>query len=52
MERGVTAIEAETARVVPAGDHTLFIGEVLGVDYVDASRAPLVRLRSRYRAIT
>jgi len=52
VEGGVTALEAESVQVVPAGDHTLFIGEVLGVDYVDATRAPLVRLRSRYRAVT
>src|SRR5690606_40490199 len=52
VEGGVAALEAESVQVVPAGDHTLFIGEVLGVDYVDATRAPLVRLRSRYRAVT
>lgn len=52
VEHGVAAIEAETARVVPAGDHTLFIGEVLGVDYVDAAKPPLVRLRSRYRTVS
>jgi flavin reductase (DIM6/NTAB) family NADH-FMN oxidoreductase RutF len=49
VDGGVAAIEVETARVVPAGDHTLFIGEVLAVDYVDATKAPLVRLRARYR---
>jgi len=52
VEGGVAALEAESVQVVPAGDHTLFIGEVLRVDYVDATRAPLVRLRSRYRAVT
>lgn len=50
VDGGVTAIEAETVQVVPAGDHTLFIGEVLAVDYVDAAKAPLVRLRGRYRS--
>jgi flavin reductase (DIM6/NTAB) family NADH-FMN oxidoreductase RutF len=51
VEGGVAAIEAETAQVVPAGDHTLFIGEVLAVDYVDAAKTPLVRLRARYRPV-
>ncbi|WP_239161721.1 flavin reductase family protein [Acrocarpospora phusangensis] len=51
IDGGVAALEAETTRVVPAGDHTLFLAAVLAVDYVDAARAPLVRLRSRYRAV-
>ncbi|MEU4410876.1 flavin reductase family protein [Streptosporangium sp. NPDC023963] len=49
VDGGVTALEAETVKVVPAGDHTLFIAKVLGVDYVDASVLPLARYRSRYR---
>ncbi|MET8050843.1 flavin reductase family protein [Streptosporangium sp. NPDC005286] len=49
VDGGVTALEAETVKVVPAGDHTLFIAKVLGVDYVDASVLPLSRYRSRYR---
>nr|WP_310741402.1 flavin reductase family protein [Microbispora sp. H10670] len=51
VDGGVAAIEAETTQVVPAGDHTLFVGAVLGVDYVDAQKSPLVRLRSRYRTV-
>ncbi|MCF6469235.1 flavin reductase [Nonomuraea sp. MG754425] len=50
VEGGVAAIEAETTKVVPAGDHTIFIAAVLGVDYVNAGLAPLVRLRGRYRS--
>ncbi|GAA2883240.1 hypothetical protein GCM10010517_46460 [Streptosporangium fragile] len=49
VDGGVTAVEAETVRVVPAGDHTLFIGRVLGIDYVDPSLQPLTRYRGRYR---
>ncbi|MDP9865377.1 MULTISPECIES: flavin reductase family protein [Streptosporangium] len=49
VDGGVTALEAETAQVVPAGDHTLYIARVLDVSYVDAGVLPLVRLRSRYR---
>ncbi|WP_246264496.1 flavin reductase family protein [Acrocarpospora pleiomorpha] len=51
IDDGVAALEAETTRVVPAGDHTLFLATVLSVDYVDAVRSPLVRLRSRYRPV-
>lgn len=52
IEQGVAALEVETAKVVPAGDHTLYIAELLAVDYVDATRPPLVRLRSRYRVLS
>ncbi|MFI6743596.1 flavin reductase family protein [Nonomuraea sp. NPDC050451] len=51
VEGGVAALEAETTKVVPAGDHTLFIATVLAVPYVEASLQPLVRLRSRYRPV-
>ncbi|MEO3857271.1 flavin reductase family protein [Acrocarpospora sp. B8E8] len=51
IDDGVAALEAETTRVVPAGDHTLFLATVLSVDYVDTVRSPLVRLRSRYRPV-
>ncbi|MEV0621263.1 flavin reductase family protein [Nonomuraea sp. NPDC050404] len=50
VEGGVAAIEAETTKVVPAGDHTLFIATVLAVDYVNPAHQPLVRLRGRYRS--
>lgn len=51
VDGGVAAIEVETSHVVPAGDHMLFIGEVRAVDYVNAAKAPLVRLRGRYRPV-
>ncbi|MBP2703357.1 flavin reductase [Microbispora sp. RL4-1S] len=51
VDGGTAAIEAETTQVVPAGDHTLFVGRLLAVDYVDAARRPIVRLRSRYRPV-
>lgn len=50
IEGGVAAIEAETTKVVPAGDHTIFIAAVLSVVYIDPSQQPLVRLRGRYRS--
>ncbi len=52
IEGGVAAIEAETTRVVPAGDHTVFVAAVLDVAYVDPSLQPLVRVRGRYRSTT
>ncbi|MEU4577138.1 MULTISPECIES: flavin reductase family protein [Nonomuraea] len=51
LEDGVAALEAETVQVVPAGDHTLFIAQVLAVSYVTPSLHPLVRLRGRYRPL-
>ncbi|MEU1389923.1 MULTISPECIES: flavin reductase family protein [unclassified Nonomuraea] len=49
VEGGVAALEAETTQVVPAGDHTLFVAQVLSVPYVTPALQPLVRLRARYR---
>lgn len=51
VDGGVTALEAETVRVIPSGDHTLFVARVLAVDYVAPGLAPLVRLRGRYRPL-
>ncbi|MFI9592140.1 flavin reductase family protein [Nonomuraea sp. NPDC052265] len=49
VEGGVAALEVETTQVVPAGDHTLFVAQVLAVPYVTPALQPLVRLRARYR---
>jgi flavin reductase (DIM6/NTAB) family NADH-FMN oxidoreductase RutF len=51
VEDGVAALEAETTKVVPAGDHTLYIAQVLAVPYLTPILQPLVRLRGRYRAM-
>ncbi|MFG1704541.1 flavin reductase family protein [Nonomuraea sp. M3C6] len=51
VEGGVAALEAETTKVVAAGDHTIFIAAVLAVSYVNPTLNPLVRLRGRYRAM-
>jgi flavin reductase (DIM6/NTAB) family NADH-FMN oxidoreductase RutF len=51
LDGGVAAVEAETTRAVPAGDHMLFVAGVRGVDYVNPAASPLVRLRGRYRTI-
>ncbi|MDF5756399.1 flavin reductase family protein [Spongiactinospora sp. TRM90649] len=51
VDGGVAALEAETIRTIPAGDHTLFVARLLDVDYVDGAAPPLVRLRGRYRPV-
>lgn len=51
IDGGVAAVEAETTKVVPTGDHTLYVAALLGVDYVTPSLPPLVRLRGRYRTM-
>lgn len=50
VEGGVAALECETRQRVTAGDHTLFIAEVLAVDHLDPRAAPLVRAHRRYLA--
>jgi flavin reductase (DIM6/NTAB) family NADH-FMN oxidoreductase RutF len=49
MDEGLAALECETRQRVPAGDHVVFLAEVLSVDYVATDRAPLVRVNRRYR---
>jgi flavin reductase (DIM6/NTAB) family NADH-FMN oxidoreductase RutF len=51
IEGGLTALECETRQRLPAGDHTLFVAEVLAIDYVGASAPPLIRVHRRYRAL-
>lgn len=48
IEGGLTAIECATRDRVPAGDHVLYVAEVLGVDYAAPDTAPLVRINRRY----
>lgn len=49
VDEGRTALECETRRRVPAGDHVVFLAEVTSVDYVAADRPPLIRVDHRYR---
>ncbi len=49
VDGGAAALECETRERVPAGDHVLFVAEVVAVDYVDADRPPLIRVRHRYQ---
>ncbi len=49
IEGGVMALECETRQRVAAGDHVLFVAEVLAVDYIETDRPPLIRVGRRYR---
>lgn len=49
VDEGRTALECETRQRVPAGDHVVFVAEVLSVDYVATDRPPLIRVDHRYR---
>ena len=54
VDGGVAALECRTHQLVPAGDHTLAIGEVLAVDYpTDEQGAPaaLVHYAGRYHPL-
>lgn len=48
---GLAALECEARDRIPAGDHLLVIAGVLEVSYVAESGDPLIRFRSRYRAL-
>jgi flavin reductase (DIM6/NTAB) family NADH-FMN oxidoreductase RutF len=48
VDDGLTALECETRQRIPAGDHVLFVAEVLTVDYASSDRDPLIRVNRRY----
>jgi flavin reductase (DIM6/NTAB) family NADH-FMN oxidoreductase RutF len=48
-DESLAALECEARQRVPAGDHVLFIAEVLSVDHIAADRPPLIRVNRRYR---
>lgn len=47
-ETGICALECETHQAIEAGDHTLFVAEVLSTDYMISDRKPLIRVNRRY----
>ena len=49
VDDGRAALECETRQRVSAGDHVVFVAEVLSVDYVATDRPPLIRVDHRYR---
>ena len=50
-EGGLAALECETERLVPAGDHLIVIARVLAVPYASGAGDPLIRFRGRYPAL-
>jgi flavin reductase (DIM6/NTAB) family NADH-FMN oxidoreductase RutF len=48
VEGGVTALECATRQRIEAGDHVLFVAEVLAADYIARERSPLIRVNRRY----
>lgn len=49
IEDGLAALECETRQRIEAGDHVLFVAEVLDVDYIAPHADPLIRVNRRYR---
>ncbi|RSN50745.1 flavin reductase [Actinomadura sp. WAC 06369] len=47
-ENGLAALECENRQTIVAGDHTLFVAEVLAADYIARERKPLIRVNRRY----
>ncbi|MFC7218722.1 flavin reductase family protein [Streptomyces polyrhachis] len=53
LVRGSLAtLECRTEQRIPAGDHTLVLGEVLGASVPSAEGGPLVYFRGRYRTLS
>jgi flavin reductase (DIM6/NTAB) family NADH-FMN oxidoreductase RutF len=48
---GLAVFECEVVNRVPAGDHLLIVAQVLAVDSVAESGAPLIRFRGHYPAV-
>jgi flavin reductase (DIM6/NTAB) family NADH-FMN oxidoreductase RutF len=48
LTEGLTALECRLERLVAAGDHALALLSVEGVQVLNPSAAPLIRLRGRY----
>lgn len=51
LDDALAAVECVTEQRVPAGDHTVVIGRVVGVYARNPTIAPLVHFRSRYRTV-
>jgi flavin reductase (DIM6/NTAB) family NADH-FMN oxidoreductase RutF len=50
IEDGLTALECATRQRLPAGDHMLFVAEVVGVEYISSDTPPLIRFNRSYRS--
>jgi len=47
----LASLECRTVSTTDAGDHTVVVGEVLGLDEPDPHAEPLLYFRGRYRAL-
>ena len=52
LSNALATIECQTVNTVPAGDHTLVVGEVLSVDIADHPGEALVFYRGGFGALT
>lgn len=51
VDGALAALECRTVSTVDAGDHTVLLGEVLGVSVPDPAAVPLLYYEGRYRAL-
>jgi flavin reductase (DIM6/NTAB) family NADH-FMN oxidoreductase RutF len=51
LEGALASLECRTVSTADAGDHTVVIGEVLGLGVPDPAAAPLIYYEGRYRSI-
>ena len=52
LSGAVAALECRTVSTTDAGDHTVVVGEVVGVGLPDAEAGPLLYFEGRYRAFS
>lgn len=51
LDGAVAALECRTVSTLDAGDHTVVVGEVLGVSVPDPDGSPLLYYEGRYRGL-
>ncbi len=51
VDGALAALECRTVSTMDAGDHTVFLGEVLGVSVPEPEAEPLVYYEGRYRGL-
>jgi flavin reductase (DIM6/NTAB) family NADH-FMN oxidoreductase RutF len=51
LDDALSALECRTTAVHDGGDHTIVVGEVVGVSVADGDRGPLVHHAGRYRSL-
>jgi len=51
LDGAICALECRLHSALPGGDHTIFVGEVVGLRATSGDEAPLVYFRSGYRQL-